>query len=61
MSFKDGVWKIWRNSPSFSQRFRGVLDKNNNTITAKWEKSSGGQKWEHDFDVKYERKVSGIH
>jgi len=52
MSFKDGVWKMWRNSPGFSQRFRGILGKNN-TITAKWEKSRDGQKWEHDFDVKY--------
>jgi len=38
MSFKNGVWKMWRNAPGFSQRFKGVLSKNHNTITAEWEK-----------------------
>ena len=25
MSFSDGTWKMWRNSPGFSQRFEGKL------------------------------------
>ncbi|MHB8565712.1 MAG: hypothetical protein ACYC7D_05290 [Nitrososphaerales archaeon] len=56
MSFKNGVWKMWRDAPGFSQRFKGVLSKNRNTIIAEWEKSSDGRKWEHDFDVKYTRR-----
>ena len=55
MSFKNGEWKMWRNAPGFSQRFNGVLGKSHNTITAKWEKSDDGQKWEHDFYIRYTR------
>jgi len=53
MSFSDGLWKMWRNSPNFSQRFEGKFSDDNNIITAHWEKSSDGSTWEHDFDVKY--------
>lgn len=55
MSFKNGEWKMWRNSPRFSQRFKGVISKDHNTITAEWEKSDDGKSWEHDFNVKYTR------
>jgi hypothetical protein len=55
MSFSDGAWKMWRNSPGFSQRFEGKFSKDGNTITARWEKSSDGSTWEHDFDVVYTR------
>lgn len=53
MSFLDGTWKMWRNSPGFSQRFEGKLSHEAKTITAHWEKSSDGSTWEHDFDVTY--------
>ncbi len=55
MSFSDRTWKIWRNSPGFSQRFAGKLSEDDNLITAYWEKSSDGLTWEHDFDVTYTR------
>lgn len=55
MDFKNNKMRIWRNSPGFSQRYNGVISKNHNTITAKWEKSNNGKKWEHDFDIKYTR------
>jgi hypothetical protein len=53
MSFLDGVWKMWRNSPGFSQRFEGKLSKDGSTISAHWEKSFDGIKWEHDFNITY--------
>ena len=53
MSFSDGVWKMWRNSPDFSQRFEGKLSDDGNIITAHWDISSDGSTWEHDFDVTY--------
>ncbi len=53
MSFSDRTWKIWRNSPGFSQRFEGKFSEDGNRITAYWEKSSDGLTWEHDFDVTY--------
>jgi len=55
MSFSKGTWKIWRNSPGFSQRFEGKISGDGNVITAYWEKSSDGTTWEHDFDVTYTR------
>jgi hypothetical protein len=55
MSFLEGIWKIWRNSPDFSQRFEGKFSDDGNTITAHWEKSSNGSTWKHDFDVTYKK------
>ena len=34
MSFDDGVWKLWRDSPGFSQRFAGTFSDDGNTIRA---------------------------
>ena len=55
MSFSENIWKIWRNSPNFSQRYEGKISTDGNTITARWEKSSNGSKWEHDFTITYTR------
>lgn len=55
MTFADQIWKLWRKSPGFSQRFEGTITSDGNTILAKWEKSNDGQTWEHDFDVTYTR------
>ena len=44
---------MWRDSPKFSQRFEGRFSKDKRTITAYWEKSLDGKKWEHDFDLRY--------
>lgn len=56
MSFADGVWRIWRSSPGFSQRFEGRVSDDGNTVTAAWEKSFDGTIWEHDFNVTYRRR-----
>jgi hypothetical protein len=55
MSFGDGIWKQWRLAPGFSQRFTGTLSDDGATISARWEKSSNGAHWEHDFDLTYTR------
>ncbi len=55
MSFNDDIWKIWRDSPNFSQRFTATFSDDWNTITGQWEKSSDGSHWEHDFDLTYRR------
>jgi hypothetical protein len=36
MSFSRGIWKMWRNSPDFSQRFEGKFSDDDNIITAQW-------------------------
>lgn len=55
MSLMNGIWKIWREAPGFFQRFEGKLSKDKNTIIGRWEKSSDGTHWEHDFDLIYKR------
>jgi hypothetical protein len=55
MSFDDGLWKMWRDSPNFSQRFEGKFSGDGETIHAHWEKSLDGKTWEHDFSLTYKR------
>lgn len=55
MSLNDGVWKIWRKAPGFSQRFQGKISEDGNSISAHWEKSIDGKAWVHDFDMRYTR------
>ena len=60
MSFDDGLWKMWRESPNFSQRFEGKLSDDGDTINAHWEKSLDGKKWEHDFNLTYKKVKEGL-
>ena len=53
MTLSGGIWTIWRDFPGFSQRFHGTFSEDHNMITARWEKSSDGSHWEHDFDQTY--------
>ncbi len=55
MSFEGGAWKIWRNASGFSQRYEARVSEDGNSIRGRWEKSSDGQHWEHDFDLDYTR------
>lgn len=55
MSFGEGVWNQWWSAPGFSQRFTGTFSEDDNTIVARWEKSTDGSRWEHDFDLTYTR------
>ena len=55
MSLNDGVWRLWRDSPGFAQRFTGRLSKDGGTVEGAWEKSQDGSRWEHDFDLTYRK------
>ncbi len=55
MSFERSEWRMWRNATGFFQRFKGSLSKNREVISAEWEKSADGKKWEHDFNVEYRK------
>ena len=55
MSLDDGVWKMWRDSPGFSQRMTGTLSADGNTITWRGELSRDGSHWEQDLSVTYTR------
>jgi hypothetical protein len=56
MSLSEGVWKLWRDEPGFSQRFTGTFSSNGRTISGRWESSSDGLQWELDFDLTYTRR-----
>ena len=53
MSLVNGIWKMWRDAPGFSQRMTGTIDDDRSTIAVHWEKSDNGSDWEPDLDVTY--------
>ncbi|MDH6116132.1 hypothetical protein [Kitasatospora sp. GAS204B] len=56
MSLTDSVWRLWRRTPEFSQRYHGEISADRAVITGRWEKSvDGGTTWDHDFDLRYSR------
>ncbi|WP_227357154.1 hypothetical protein [Haladaptatus salinisoli] len=55
MSLSDGVWKIWRDTPGFAQRFTGTFSEDGDTIEGTSERSDDGAEWDVDFDVTYRR------
>jgi hypothetical protein len=56
MSLVGGIWKMWRESPDFSQRMTGTFSDDGNTITWRGELSHDGSTWEPDLSVTYTRK-----
>lgn len=55
VSMHDNVWKWWRNTPEFSQRFTGTITDNGKTIIGKGKMSKNGSAWEGDLDLTYTR------
>jgi hypothetical protein len=55
MTLSDGVWKVWRDAPGFSQRFTGTFEDDGNAIHASWELSTDGSHWDHDLGLTYTR------
>jgi hypothetical protein len=55
VSMDGNVWRCWRDSPGFSQRFTGTLSDDGRTIIGKWELSKDGVSWEADLELTYTR------
>jgi len=60
MSFSDGIWKLWRDSPdfsplTFSQRLTGTFSHGGKTISGAWELCHDAGACEHAFDLTYTR------
>jgi hypothetical protein len=55
MRLEGGVWKMWRDSPGFSQRMTGTFNYDSNTITCHGEMSYDDSTWEPDLSVRYTR------
>lgn len=54
-SFRDGVWRLWRDDPEFAQRFVGTFEDAGSTIVGQWETSEDGGTWEPDLAITYHR------
>lgn len=55
MSFDSGQWHLWRDNPSFAQRFEAALSDDGSRMIGRWEKAVDDGPWEHDFYVEYTR------
>jgi hypothetical protein len=53
MTLRAGVWKLWRDTPGFFQRFTGTFSDDGTTISGRWEASEDGSTWDTDFDMTY--------
>ncbi len=57
MSLDGNIWKMWRDSPGFSQRVMAKFSEDGNLITGHGELSRDGSHWERDLDVTYTRRT----
>ena len=55
-SFDDGVWKLWRDAPEFSQRWEGTVDDGGDTVRCRTQLSRDGKIWETDLELTYRRR-----
>jgi hypothetical protein len=55
LSAETGVWRFWRDSPGFSQRFAGTLSPDGRTIDGVVELCRDGSTWEQDLRITYKR------
>ncbi len=50
-----GVWRISRDAPGFSQRFKGTFSEDGNTITGVFQLSRDDATWDDDLAITYRR------
>jgi hypothetical protein len=60
VSLRDGVWRMWRHSPGFSQRVTGMLSPHGNTIDGLWKVSRDDSTWADDLAVTFRRRSSEV-
>jgi hypothetical protein len=56
VSFSGSVWRMWRHSPGFSQKFNGNLSADGNTIEGLWKLSRDDSTWDDDLAVTFRRR-----
>jgi hypothetical protein len=56
VSIDDGVWRLWRDAPGFSQRFTGTFAHDGNTIDGLWDLCEDDMNWENDLAITYRRR-----
>ena len=55
VSLQDGVWRMWRNAPGFSQRFLGTFVGDGNAIEGLWMLSREDTTWDDDLRITFRR------
>jgi hypothetical protein len=55
VSVANNLWKWWRNTPDFSQRFTATISPDGCSIVGRGELSRDGAKWEGDLALTYTR------
>jgi hypothetical protein len=56
VTFDDGVWRMWRHAPGFSQRFTGTFE-DGDTIAGLWKLSRDDTTWDDDLQITFRRMV----
>ena len=56
VSITDESWKIWRDSPGFSQRFAATFADGGDTILGRWQLCKDNVHWKDDLQITYRRK-----
>ena len=56
VSLRDGVWRMWRHAPGFSQTFSGTMSADGNSIEGLWKLSPDDSTWDDDLAVTFRRR-----
>ena len=56
VSLADGVWRMWRHAPGFSQTFLGKLSADGDTIEGLWKLSRDDSTWADDLAITFRRR-----
>jgi hypothetical protein len=60
VSLSNGVWRMWRHSAGFSQKFNGRLSADGNTIQGVWKLSRDDTTWDDDLEITFRRSGSRV-
>ena len=55
MALAEGVWKVWRDAPGFSQRCTAAFEDDGDAITWRWQLSRDDSTWDDDLEITYRR------
>jgi hypothetical protein len=55
LSMDDGVLRIARDAPRFSQRFEATLTDDGDTLAGVWKLSTDDETWNDDLEITYRR------
>jgi hypothetical protein len=56
VSLSGDVWRMWRHSPGFSQKFNGKLSPDGGTIEGLWKLSRDDSTWDDDLAITFRRR-----